>query len=126
MVKTVNMEFKEYEQDLNMQRQLGICDGLNDVHRFLVSKLPPSAFFGPQSLDPRQMKCKLMLDILSVLNIDPIEIQKVTVVIPQENKPTEAPQEAEAETTPEQCTENFCGSETPVADEAPSDQPVDQ
>ena len=121
-MKTINMELREYEQDLNMQRQLGICDALDQVRLFLISKRLPSEFFGAGNLDPRQMKCKLMIDILNELKFDPVDIQKATtVIVPDAPKVEQAPV---SESQPAQS--DCCSGESSCAPEAPIEPPVAQ
>lgn len=102
MVKTINMSLNEYEADMQNSRETGLCNALNQILMFLISKKSPSEFFGAGSFDPRFEKCKLMLSIFTHMGIDPVEIQKVTKVIPSANaeKVIEAEKTTEAENVP--------------------------
>lgn len=113
MVKTISMEIAEYEKDLMTRQEAGLCDALNQVKLFLIAKKTPSEFFGVESLDPRFLKCKLMLDILGELGIDPVEIQKVTKNIvpadPIEASPT-------ADTAQSACASPEACNDAPISD----------
>ena len=121
MVKIIKMEVAEYENDLKQRQELGVCDALNQVRMFLISKKAPADFFGPESLDPRFMKCKLMIDILNEIGVDPVEVQKVTKNIVPESTETASPEPAT-----EQPKADCCGSESSCTDAALPDQPIAQ